>query len=230
MGNDRSSRSWSASVDTLLPIFISLYLVLIALFFVLNRYADIEAVRQSQALESVSATFSRFALPRPSERDDDRDTGTFDSDPSYLAAAADLMSKALPVAEARGGPQTDQLTIIVPTEALFDSGRVTVRRDRRPVLDSLAALAARAPSGTRRDMRIYLGSGTTHLQPQPEGAGRIALLRSGALARALAETGFPAGGYGIGLTPGRADQAAFVFLSRPELGSRLGPEARGGGR
>lgn len=214
--------------DSLLLIFISLYLVLIAFFFVLNSYADRAAVRERKTLDSLSAAFSRVALPRASEADQPRDTGHFAEDKAYVLAAVETLGQHIDGLDVRGGAEVDQATVIVPLGALFDEGRVTVRRDRLPVLDALAALAEKAPFGAQRDLRILLGSGQSRVLPRPEGKARIALLRAGALGRALRERGYPRGGFGVGLTPGREDRIAFVFISRPELGSRVQPRAGGG--
>ena len=221
MGGYQSAVSTRPGAGSLLLILISLYLVLISFFFVLNRYAEVEAVRERKALESVKATFSRLALPRSAPDDRTPDRGTYDGDRRYLVTAAHLLADAVPGAQARGGPQTDMLTIMVPTDALFADGRVTVRPERVAMLTSLRDLVSRAPAGSRRDLRLYLGTGTRTLIPAPDGAARIALLRAGALGRRLADLDGPRGSVGVGLTQGRDDRMAFVFLSRPEMGSRI---------
>ncbi|MGF1605812.1 MAG: hypothetical protein ACFB22_05690 [Rhodothalassiaceae bacterium] len=200
---EKGRAAWVVSPVT--AVFVSLYLILIAFFVVLNSISRFEETRKNAALSSVDATFAR-PLPGPLT---DRPARPETVDPDFFRILAGLLSEVLEPGARVRGPIDDRLSVVAPAGILFQTGRVTVRADRIGFVRALGAAGAGAAPGTRRLTSVRVG-------PEESGPDAIqtARRRAGALGRALSQAGYPAGSFSVGLAPEQPGRVVMVFSAR----------------
>jgi len=190
-----SARLFGAHSPTLL-LSLSLNLLLLAFFVVLNTGVDFDRGRVRAALDSVRETFGRL---EPAARD---------GAGAARAAAEDALRVAVSAAFA---PVLDGVDVVVRTEA----GRVVVRapfaavfepatgalRPALPLLDRVAAVLAAPPDGLRTEMLVALTSSD---------AG-AALAQAGALADDVMRRGVDPALFAVGAVAGPAPAVVFTF-------------------
>jgi len=190
------------------PLFLALFLLLLAFFILLNSMSTLEEGRSNEVMESVQQAF-------PSEIRAAIKDKLLDSDPgqvigeglrSRLGAA---FRETLPVVEITGDESGNPLYAAVPLRSLVDlaRGRVLPAAERlaerlRPILDA-------PPAGSVLEVQILIG--------RPDG-GRAAsdrVIAASRLALTFVEARISDRILGAGLEPGDPETLRFVFRTRP---------------
>lgn len=202
-------------------LFVSLYLILLAFFIVLNAISNQSRARTEAVIDSLVDTFERpFQAAAKSLRLTDKPRAT-PPPRDYRSQANTLMASIASFDD--GGPSLggNVLKLSVPDHALFFNGQARLSRQADVLLRRMAVLVQDADARERREVTIVFGRGS--------GTEDITLSRrrADAIARMLVAQGMPPGHLAVGLRPGPADSVGFEFSSRPTVGSRvhLGPAA-----
>ncbi len=201
-------------IDPTIPLFVSLYVILLAFFIVMNVISNQTTARALAVLDSVERAFERpFPLRAehpgflPSAPHPAIDT-TFLADAGALVSALEGVRRSHP---AKGG---NTLLVDFDVHRLFFEDSARLSEQATPFLHGLAALLAGAAPGERREALFYLGT---------DGAeGELAYARADTLARALVKAGVPTGSLGVGLAPDRRGREVELRLdSAPRARSRV---------
>ena len=212
------------SGGAVLPVYLGLYLVLLAFFVYFVAVSAAERQTEAVVADEVAADVVRpadavaHAMPAPA--------------PALRPLAEAFRPLVLPGAS--GGPgEPDRLDARVSADRIFAGGTTALHPDFAPVLDRVARELTAAPAkGDRAD-----GNETSDLQlliglpaaggsdGEPAGvaellAERLAVARAAALARALLARGTPPATFAVGVAPGAGHSVRFVFrLDRPDAAS-----------
>ena len=138
------------------PLFLSLFLLLLAFFIMLNAMSTVEEGRSDRVLDSVKRAF-------PSSVRFDVDDNTLDADPGYVvgdsvrAALGSVFREVLPAIpveiEADGNP----IFVSIPAAQVYApaAGGVTPIMER--LAGRLAPILNAPPAGTGLDLQILFG-------------------------------------------------------------------------
>ncbi|RMD88454.1 MAG: hypothetical protein D6807_05725 [Alphaproteobacteria bacterium] len=210
--------------DPTLSLFVSLYVILLAFFIVMNAISNQETARAVAVLESVERAFERpfpplartpgFVPPAPHRA----------LDGAFLVDAGELVSPLAgraPDFPEQGG---NQLSIELDAHRLFFENDARLSEQAARFLDSLASLLSGAPAEVRREALFLLGTKGSE--------GGLALARADRLGRALEAAGAPPGSVGVGIeTEARARSVRIRFRAVPVDRDRItfAPEEGGEG-
>ncbi len=207
----RESKPRDASTLALL----SLYLLTLAFFILLNTISQQETDRTRAAMGSLDATFSRKIMAAEEPEPVGRGRGPQDIESDFQTHLLRLFEAHMPFARYQILQRGTVMRIFLPTDSLFEKDSATLRPSRQPVLVGIAdGLAGSAFSG-RREVQFMIGAGPA--LPSALASGKVLELdRAGAFARALQGLGVMPGSIGVGLKPGDPGEVQLTFYSRPE--------------
>ena len=223
--------------DPSVVLFLGLYLLLLALFIMLNSISTIDEERSAQAVDSVGEAFSEL-LPSQFRSENDLiaqgavvATDTFKGE--LTAALASIL--AVSEVESLGG---NQLRVETDVESLFDESEEAFNDDASVFLDRIGRVFRRTEEGQRRELEIIIGVGD-QLPEQVDAESNQALRQVARFTSELIDRNVPENLMSIGLSPGDEGGIVMFFNSRaieteaeaePETGSETetGPEAETG--
>lgn len=197
--------------DAGLLLLLSLFLLLLVFFIVLNAQSRRHPERVGAVLASVEAGFPAFVIDRRL-RDDgaplaSRSGTVFAAD--RLAAIGDLFAKEVAIARSVAVTPGRLLEVRLPADALFLPNTATLRPERAGLLKRASAALGVLQSGERVevDALLAIDDGTASQPPGP-------VQRAGALARVLAGDGTAAGVVAVGIERGEPGTVRFLFAVR----------------
>lgn len=173
------------------PLFVALYIVLLAFFIVLNVIAKEDAVRTKMAVQSVVKTFHV-----PDELMKKRIVGTdqgFEAAVKFFSGRMrDVTSDFLALEQIKLTLQGDKMYLRMPVDQLFYAGTSTIRPRALKFLGDLNRQVQRFDSGSIR-VRISLPGLTKYnpIVPIEEATSDPDIQRLGKLARFLEDVGMP---------------------------------------
>ena len=193
-----------------LLLYLSLFLLLLAFFIVLNAIS-VDSVRRARAvLKSVEQSFTidprlLFGRDPVGSR-----SGTVLA-VQRLETLGDLFSMAIAVEKVEVVAPGRLLEVRLPADALFMPGTARLRLDRTGLLDRVAEALLQPLPGERVEVE-FLVALSPDVPSQPPGP----IERAGALARDLVARGAPAAAVSIGIERGAPGAARFVFSIRAD--------------
>ncbi|UTW54174.1 hypothetical protein [Kordiimonas sp. SCSIO 12610] len=197
--------------DTTMSLFVSLYLILLAFFIILNSISNQATAKSSAALESVNNTFSN-QNPSPASDVD------LQSDEIVSAPLDDLLTKIqgrfYAEFEIQGRFSNEggrALQIQFPVRYLFERGALELGSARQGFLQEIVNDLNNVNAGGSLDVAFMFGTGSTLASKDLTRSQEIAVRRAGALARYLRTQGIRAGQFSTGFTAIDDDQIIAVF-------------------
>lgn len=205
-----ASRPGTSSV----ALFLSLSLLLLAFFIVLNALSTTEDTRVQAVMGSLSRTFADGTLPEGT-----RFTGAVGpvvaDSKTFEAALTDLIASTVPAAEVRQDSVSGITEVTMRADALFDDFGTELRAPRRSLLDRLVAALAIAPPGVAITMEFTLGTDydSSRTGGSGDGSGHVARQRgrAAAMAEAMVKRGVSPKAFAVGLEAGLGDQVRMRF-------------------
>lgn len=197
------------------PLFVSLFIVLLAFFILLNSVSNIDDKKRRNAMNSILATFD---LPR-----------TMDDELSHPSESLDMIAQPLLAAlrEATASiitidemlPELDGNTIRIEldTDELFEMDESIIRADRGFFLQKVFQGLAIPLPGTSVSSEITVGVRNLSNTGTP-----LAVRRVGVLARLFSGNGISTDNMTIGLSPQYPAKTAFVFYLTPSRSKGAG--------
>lgn len=192
-------------------LFVSLYLILLAFFIVLEVQSEMVIARSEDALDSVQQTFkpSRdlgVAIPSVADAGD-----TAVRNDQYLSAVSDLFRDELALEGRYADTSGGLLVFTMPTNSLFSDGSVDLRAERASLVAKIGALTAETLSGERREISIFFSRG----QGAPSGSDRLLSNRMSELRALLLAEGMDAVQFIGGFEPADAGTITVIFRRLP---------------
>jgi flagellar motor protein MotB len=192
--------------NALLLQMLSVYLLLLAFFVVLNSISHVEAARTRAVSGSLNETFSVDG--RPDERTVlfTSDAGSAPRDAAMLTRIGDLIRTELELVEARDVEPGRSMEITLPADVLFVPGRASIDPLRRPLIERIARSLADPLPGMRYDADIIVGT---------DGSARLSTRRAAYLASIFTVAGAPPRSVSAGTDRESPGSLKLVFHVRP---------------
>lgn len=192
--------------NALLLQMLSVYLLLLAFFVVLNSISHVEAARKRAVSGSLNETFAVDG--RPAERTVlfTSDAGNAPSDAAMLARVGELIRTELALVQARDVIPGRLMQVTLPASSLFAPGQEAIDPLRRPLIERVARILADTPAGMRYDVDIVVGAA---------GSGQLATRRSAWLASIFAAAGAPPRSVAAGTDRQFPGKLTLTFHVRP---------------
>ena len=194
---------------------LSLYLLLLAFFILLQSISSFEDERSAQVVEGVNRSFPSFLK-----------SGTVGGDgiaAGGLAVGADastrlgtLFQQYFALEPVDQAVRADVYRVDLPVAFLFVGEGDDLSPRGLQFFKPFAEILRTPPSGYRFDLEILLGNnGADDLAAARAGLQTPAMLRMGRLAEALIEAGLPPVRVSVGFMPGPSDRIGFFVYQRP---------------
>jgi len=209
--------------NTYLP-FLSLYLLVLAFFILLVSISTLEDVKSRAAMKSLTAVFSTV-LPSTDETSTSEQAG-FQSGQVFQEEITGIFATSLQVAKVEVVQKGRSMRVLVPAEALFESGTPKLKEALSPLLDRLVATLGRRPPGVHHDIEFVIGSAVASTDALPTGE-TLEVARAGAFAREMLSRGAPPDGIAAGLRAGAPEDVALWFFARSRDELRIDYSAAG---
>lgn len=190
---------------------LSLKLLLLGLFILLNALSEYEQDRARRVIDSVNEAFNGQVQAARSHADHAAGLGALEEAATSLDTAGQLFEQVAPVVRRETTREGERLWLELPASTLFRSGDVVLRSGRQHLLsrfaEALAVNRGRAAiqvellHGTARDAYGALAAaGPRALEPR----------RAGTLARHLTRLGLDPAWLSVGLLPGAPGRLRLV--------------------
>ena len=218
----------NAQSDSGTITFLSLFLLLLAFFILLNALSTIEETKTREVLTSVAATFRSVVDSKTQAQILVSDLGPTPEAHEVLNALEQLWVTSVPVTrvDRLTGGQIMRLTL--PVNELFLGGQSVLRADRDPLIDSTALVLARQPGATLTEAQIVF-----EVESRPEMLSapdsQLAAERAGKVAAAFVEHGSPEERLSVGLREGNPKQMQVRFEIRDTARAQVTFKKRAGG-
>ncbi len=194
-------------------IFISLYLILLAFFVVMNSVSNQEQVRAQAVIASVNTAFKKTHLAKSDMIDLaarsqlDAPSDKFSSDvQGLLAGMIDFPGKY----PSQGG---NIIRVDVPPDTIFIRHQAKVRYDQSAFFDAMADLLVNSTDGEERMIEIIIGSGK-NLPDDEKMWKNLYVRRAATFAKELQSRGVPSHLISTGVAAISSDRVWMSFLSR----------------
>ncbi len=199
--------------DKAAVLFVSLYMLLLAFFILLNSVSERQPKRVEQVMGSLQATFR--GQPAASWG---KGQVAVVTDESYVRLVQIFRSE-LPLARPQASKAGKVMRFVAPTDAVFEKSSSRIRINLRPVLKGISAALKYPEQGMRREVEFIVGVRRRPTNGRPE--TDLAIARAAAMAEAMRTGGTAPERIHTGIRPAARDVVAFTFFVRPEQASKL---------
>lgn len=191
-------------------LFVSLYIVLLAFFILLNAISVIDEERHKEAMTSVQST---FRLPREMNAEiKDPATGAKMVVDAFFAELKEVIEMAVPLEKITVTERGNLLQLAIPVEALFERDDYIVKEKALPFLTRFARSLKYWMSGMTLEVEMLFGA-PPYKGEQAE-KGQLAVLRAGKLARELVARGVKDSAIAAGAVRGNPEELRLTFIVR----------------
>lgn len=202
-------------------LFTSLYLVVLAFFILLNSLSKIEEKKSSEAIKSVSESFSdttiKEQMPYLENPDESGETyggvGSERAVTSFFAPVGELAKEMLSITGGEVIEKGNVMIITVPEINFFLANRIDIRPTQRAFLDRMANEVTKITGAERVDI-YFLHEVANNRFTQKEGEVFIPIARTGLVARELEKMGVPAEAIHAGIHDKQDGNVTFMFARR----------------
>lgn len=191
-------------------LFLSLYLIVLAFFILLNAISKIQEERSKVVLGSLGATFAEPAIVATGPLDFTAGSGAFSAVHAFDKSIRSLFQSAFPFVSFKPFQPFEKMMAEFPVDAMFGAESALIRADQVVALNELATILTRDTPGQRFSVELLLPVSPTGVRsPTPERS--LAVDRAAALARALVVRGVPADRVTAGIEGGDAGKLRMRF-------------------
>ena len=208
----RNGTSKPAQRDWTVMVFVSLYLVLLAFFLVLNALSTKEEDKVRTALESIDAKFRGPFYEESGVMDVKKRPGEVRLNNDALDDIGVLLRGLAINPGDKSEADGDTLRVTVLTHTLFPPRGGILRENQAGLFDSLVDVLTR-PEADTIDTSFLVGSGDVLPKPDTP-TSNLAASRASALATALVSRGVTATSVAAGLTTGDPAMTVLTFKRR----------------
>ena len=196
---------------------LSLFLLLLAFFILLNALSQLEQDKSRVVLESVNEAFdgqvrsNRSKLPLPAA------LRILPNAAELFGELGDLFMSHVPAVRVEASPDADLLRLTLPEDAIFQPGGLEPHPGWAAMLDRFVAVLNDARyRHLAAQLKIDHGMAPNAMGKVAEaGAASLEVGRMGALARDMVARGFPENRLAAGVFPGRAGKITFSLRPWP---------------
>jgi hypothetical protein len=213
-----SGRSFRGSSNIVLLL--SLKLILLAFFIMLNSLSEFEAGRARAVIDSVNRAFNGKLTSAERAPAHSPSLGALPEFEAKINELGSLFEAIIPAATAKWIRRAQAVRVDLPARAIFGPAGVALRPGREDLIQRLGRTLARDPrAGLSYSLEVLLGFGTSGGTPAAMATRNprsIEVRRAAVLAQRLIEAGVPARALSIGLLPQHPGTLRFVVRVQPD--------------
>lgn len=208
------------------PLFLSLYLIVLAFFILLNAISKIQEERTKVVFGSLGATFAEPAVVATGPLDFTAGSGAYSAVISFDESIRSLFQSSFPFVSFKPFQPFEKMVAEVPVDAMFGAKGALIRADHVVFLNELAAILSRETPGQRFSVELLLPVSPAAVRsPTPERS--VAVDRASTLARALVVRGVPADRITAGIEGGDPGKLRMRFDFQSTESATDAPESEG---
>lgn len=198
--------------NPLLILVLSLYLLLLAFFVVLNSISNQETARAKAVTGSLNETFAAEGRASDKTARLISSQGNVLGDAAFLSQVGKLIKTEFAFANVEDVVPGRLMAVTMPADSLFIPGREAIDPLHRPIIDRIAKALISPSQGVRYDVDILVGKSISD---------DLVLGRSSLLASVFAGAGTPARSIAAGIEQDSPGQLRLLFHVRPRSEARL---------
>ena len=195
-----------------LMLVLSLYLLLLAFFVVLNSISNTEISRSQAVSGSLNETFAAQGKPAEKSATLVSSQGNVLAGAAFLSRVGNLIKTELAFATVEDVLPGRVMAVTMSADSLFIPGQEAINPLHRPIVDRVAKALINPSPGVRYDVDILVGKSATD---------DLVLGRSAFLANVFAAAGTPARSIAAGIEQDSPGQLRLLFYVRPRNEARL---------
>ncbi len=199
-----------------LELFVSIYLLLLGFFVVLNSISNQKVAKAGAVMDSVNSVFDKKFAPRATAVDFFKEPEAIAPNDEFVEEAVGLLASAFSL---EGGYSTeggDTLRVELPLDALFERGSMMPRQNLVPFVRDMQAMILRERAGERREIEFIFGTGQKSLSSRAGQQQLVAMRRAGNLVNFLTTKGFPKASISTGIAAAPVDTVIVNFRERQD--------------
>ena len=194
-------------------LFLSLFLLLLSFFALLNALSTVEETKARDVLTSLAATFRSVVEPQTSAEIHIPSLGSAPSPEGLLKELERLWVNQVFVAKAKVVSPGQEMQLVLPANELFLGGESVIRSDRKNLIRNVARTLSVQATRFTTHAQIVLGSEAIS-EGQLQQKETLAMARAAAFAVALVKFGAPEKGISIGIRRGDRSKIRMRFVIR----------------
>jgi hypothetical protein len=195
---------------------LSLYLLLLAFFVLLNNVSSVETARSKAVAGSLQSTFATEGRPTMAPAVFTSILGNAIADAALEERVGELVRTEIGIAEFHVIVPGRVMEIVLGERDLFRGPGIAIDPRHRGFVEELARIVATPPPGVRYDVDLLIAGGL--LQEMEPGAPLDEpAARSAFLADVLTDAGAPAASVAAGVETGDPGQVRLKFHVRPAV-------------
>ncbi len=197
----------------IVPIFLGLFLLVLAFFIMLVSISTFEKVKSSRVMDSLTSTFTTVLPPTSDPVDFNAKDGDILAGEAFQEQITSIFSTAIQVENIEVVQPGRLMRLQMRVNVLYLDGQTSVREDQYPLLDRIVAVLSNRPPGLRQDMEVIIGSRVTEGVSLPVGQ-TLETSRVGELARLMVSRGAPPDAISVGMKQGDPNEISIWFWVR----------------
>ena len=201
------------SSPDIVPVFLGLFLLVLAFFIMLVSISTFEEVKSSAVMDSLTSTFTTVLPPTSDPVDFNAKDGDILAGEAFQEQITSIFSTAIQVEKIEVVQPGRLMRLQMRVNVLYLDGQTTVREDQYPLFDRIVAVLSNRPPGLRQDMEVIIGSRVTEGISLPVGQ-TLEMSRIGEMARLMVSRGAPPDSISVGIKPGDPNEINLWFWVR----------------
>jgi len=197
----------------ILPVFLGLYLLVLAFFIMLVSISTFEKVKSTAVMDSLSSTFTKVLPPTATPTDFSAKDGDVIAGEAFQEQISNIFTTAVQVDKIEVVQPGRLMRLQMPVSALFQEGKPQIRDDMLPLLDRIIASLSNRTPGLRQDMEVVIGTPVTKDIVLPIEQG-LEMARVGEFARTIKQRGAPPDSISVGIKSGDPATISIWFWVR----------------
>ncbi len=210
---DASKLRGGSSSPIMLSLFLSLYMLLLAIFILLNSITTFEESRVRQALGSVADKFRTNTQHSDEISSSDERSGDSVLRTQFFSGLEQMFAERLPIAELKIVSDGNVMRTTVPIGDIFRDESMALHPGSDPLTDALADSLVIRTAELRYEIEFLIATGPAF--PSGNQLGEVLeIRRAGAFARKLRELGVKSEAISVGLHRGDPKILQMNFYAR----------------
>lgn len=212
-------------------LLLSLKLILLAFFILLNSLSEFDARKTRAVLDSVDQTFKGKIVTPQELADTAASLGVLPLPRSLANEVGALFESFVPNAKARQTDRATTLRVEMPTGSLFEAGKDQIRPERKVLIRRLARALMSDPTGVRKYELAFLHGLPDGAAGGPSGdVVDLAVRRADSIAHYLVRQAIPPDVVAVALEPDLPETVVFVLRLRGPARAESRATNNGAGR
>lgn len=210
---ERSMTRSAAENNSTVVVSLSLYLIILAFFILMNSISHPEDKRAKGVLDSIGSTFKSFPRTFVASLDLAAGGAGFSDAAGFEDSIRELFESSFPLVRITPSVAYNQIEVSLPVESLFAPGRAKIQGGNEPMLDRLAEILSHRTPGLRVELEVLLSSPPLD-DDTPRSDAALYVERAGAIARELGARGVPPAHISPGIEQRDPEWLRFLFMIR----------------